>query len=150
MPVGYARLNYDYSNITEAESLIEKATATAGPIAKQEGGSWSGGAQLFWTPQEKDQTLTLPFTVAQAGTYEVVVIATHSGDYGIFQYELDGSPLGMPIDQFSASDTTEEKLLPERAFTSGEHTLTIRNVGKNAESKGVFFGLDGFLLQKRS
>lgn len=149
MPVGYARLYFDFSKTTEAEGLIDKATATAGPISKQEGGVWSGGAQLFWTPAEPDQTLTIPFEVAEAGTYTILLLPTFSFDYGTFQYSLDGTPLGDPMDQFHPSVVTREKPLPLRALEAGAHTLAVRNVGKNPESKGYYFGLDGVLLSKR-
>ncbi len=148
MPVGYARLNYDYTNMTEAESLIPNAQATAGPIQKQDGG-WSGGAQLFWTPQAEGQTLTIPVTAPKDGKFELTIMFTRSHDYGIFQYELDGTPLGEPIDQYNASIANKEKLFPEFSLKAGEHKLTVRNTGKNAASTGFYYGLDGWLLQAR-
>ncbi|MBX7258167.1 MAG: DUF2961 domain-containing protein, partial [Candidatus Hydrogenedentes bacterium] len=148
IPVGYARLNYDYTKIVEAEAAIPNASATAGPIQKQDGG-WSSGAQLFWTPQAEGQVLTIPFTVPSDGTYELTILYTRSHDYGIFQYEIDGTPTGETVDQFNPSISNREKLLPEVSLKAGEHKLTVKNVGKNAASTGFYFGLDGWLIQAR-
>ncbi len=149
MPVGYDRLYYDFSNTLEAEGLLDKTAATAGPLSKQEGGAWSGGAQLFWTPTEANQSISIPFEVTEENTYTIVLIMTFSHDYGIFQYELDGAPLGTPIDQYHPTVVTRERQMPPRKLGAGTHTLTVRNVGKNVDSAGYYFGLDGLLLLKR-
>lgn len=146
-PTGYGRLYFDFADTKEAEGLLDKATATAGPVAKQDGG-WSGGGQLFWTPTEANQTLTIPLEIAEAGTYTLILLPTFSHDYGIFQYELDGAPLGEPIDHYSASVANRERQMPPRKLEAGDHTLTVKNVGKNGNSTGYYYGLDGFLLQR--
>ncbi len=147
MPTGYARLYYDYATQIEAEGLIPNANVSAGPLQPQDG-AWSGGKQLFWTPAEKGQSLTLPFDVKDAGKHSVLLTLTYSFDYGIFQFELDGTPLGQPVDLYSATIVNREKLFGPLDLAAGAHTLTVRNVGKNAESKGFFFGLDGILIGK--
>jgi hypothetical protein len=149
LPEGYERLYFDFSDTVEAESLLDNAEATAGPVSKQEGGAWSGGGQLFWTPAEGNQSISVTFEIPDANTYTMLIIPTFSFDYGIFQYELDGEPLGGPIDQYYENVVTRERQLPPRKMDSGLHTLTVRNVGKNADSGGFFFGLDGFLLLTR-
>lgn len=148
IPAGYARLNYDYTKIVEAEAVIPNVSATAGPIEKQDGG-WSGGAQLFWTPQAEGQTLTIPFTTPSDGSFEITLLYTRSHDYGIFQYEIDGAPIGEPVDQFNPSISNREKLLPEVSLKAGEHKLTVKNVGKNSASTGFYYGLDGWMIQAR-
>ncbi|MCC6487844.1 MAG: DUF2961 domain-containing protein, partial [Candidatus Hydrogenedentes bacterium] len=146
-PTGYGRLYFDFADTKEAEGMLDKATATAGPVAKQEGG-WSGGGQLFWTPTEANQTLTIPLEITEAGTYTLILLPTFSFDYGIFQYELDGAPLGEPIDHYFASVANRERQMPPRKLEAGSHTLTVKNVGKNGNSTGYYYGLDGFLLQR--
>jgi len=147
MPKGYARLYYDYANALEMEASLGEATATAGPISTQDGG-WSGGAQLFWTPQEPNQTLTIPFTVKEAGNKLMIPAITHSWDYGIFQFELDGKPVGKPLDLYNASVATRDHLLGPVELAVGPHVMTVRNVGKNPESKGVYFGIDAIIFGK--
>ena len=147
MPKGYARLYCDYSSLMEAEAQIPNAKVSMGPLAPQEG-PWSGGAQLFWTPAQGNQTLTLPFEAKEAGRYSILVAFTHARDYGIFQVELDGAPLGNPVDLYNPTVVSKDKTLGPVDLTAGSHTLTLRNVGKNAESTGFFLGMDGFLLGK--
>lgn len=147
MPAGYARLYYDFARAIEAEGLIPNAKTTAGPLQAQEGG-WSAGAQLFWTPADKEQALTIPFDVKEAGVQSILFTLTHSFDYGIFQFELDGQPLGQPIDLYSAAIVTRDTIRGPVDLRAGSHILTVRNVGKNAESKGYFLGLDAILTGK--
>ena len=147
MPKGYARLYYDYSNLIEAESLIPKAKVSMGPLEPQSG-AWSGKAQLFWTPAEGNQTLSLPFEVKESGRYSILLALTLSWDYGILQIELDGARLGSPVDLYSPTVASKDKIVGPVELTAGSHALTLRNVGKNADSKGYFFGMDGFLLGK--
>jgi len=147
MPKGYARLYVDYANVIEGESLVDKAQASAGDVAPQAGG-YSGGSQLFWTPAAAEQTLSVPIEVKEAGTYNLLLMLTHSFDYGRFQIEIDGKPLGPPIDLYSTNIVTKDQTFPSVALEAGTHKLTVRNVGKNPDSKGYYFGFDGILLGK--
>ena len=63
----------------------------------------------------------------------------------------DGKPVGKAADLYNTSVKTEEHLLAAVPLEAGEHVLGFRNVGAHRESKGYFFGLDGFLtaLRKR-
>ncbi|MBI4556896.1 MAG: DUF2961 domain-containing protein [Candidatus Hydrogenedentes bacterium] len=149
MPAGAARLYYDLTNVVEGESLIPQAKATEGTLEKQEIGGASGGAHLWWRPTAPDQTLTLPFEVKASGDYEILMFLTYSWDYGTYQFELDGKPLEKPLDFYHPSVEVREHLFGTQTLAAGPHTLTIRNQGKNQQSQGYFFGLDGFLLTKR-
>jgi len=151
MAVGYDRLYTDYTKVTEIEKSIPAAKATEGAIAKQEIGGASGGAHLFWTAATPNQTLTIPFEVKEAGQLDVTLLITNSWDYGIFEYQIDGKPLGPPEDQYGPSVMVREKMyFPTTPFTAGPHTLTVINKGKNPTSKGYFCGVDGILLVKHS
>jgi hypothetical protein len=151
MPVGYARLYTDYTKTTEAEGLIPGAKATEGPITKQEIGGASGGAQLFWTPSSANQTLTIPFEVKEAGLLDITLLITNSWDYGIYEYQIDGKPLGAPEDQYGPAVVVREKTyFSTTPYTAGPHVLTVINKGKNATSKGFFCGIDGILLAKHT
>lgn len=145
MPKGYARLLEDWSKIVEAESLLDTAKPTAGPVSQQEGVG-SGKGQLFWTPAEANQSLTVALDVPESGDYVLILVLTHSWDYGIFQILLDDKPLGNLIDVYSASIANREHPLQTGAIAAGRHSLTFVNKGKNAESKGYFLGFDSLLL----
>lgn len=148
LPAAYDRLYYDPVNILETESLAEPAKATAGGVSVQEG-AWSGGAQLFWTPTEPLQTLDIPFSVEEAGGYDILTLVTHSWDYGTFQFSIDGQPAGQALDLYHPTVVVREHTLPRMELTAGDHVLSVTNTGKNPVSQGYFFGLDGLLLQKQ-
>jgi D-arabinan exo alpha-(1,3)/(1,5)-arabinofuranosidase (non-reducing end) len=146
MAGGYARLPFDYSKMTAGEKLIPGATATEGPIEPQDLGA---GKQLWWRPSKEDQALTVTFEVAESGNYEMLLFLTKSWDYGNYQIELDGKPLGPVVDLYSATIADQELPFPVRRLEAGRHSLVFRNRGKDAASKGYLFGLSGILLQKR-
>lgn len=155
MAPAYDRLYVDWGDMVEAETLLEGATVTAGDLGTQEGGQWSGGAQLFWQTREPDQTLEIPFELAEAGAYQLVLVATKSWDYGIYQPMLNGKPLGGPIDFYHDSVTTEEFYLTAGELDAGKHVLSFVNKGANADSgvkgagvTGYFLGIDGILPAK--
>lgn len=149
LPSGYQRLYYDYSKTIEGESLIPGATATSGGIQRQDIGTASGGAHLFWTPTTEGQTLTVPFDLREAGKYEPLILLTTSWDYGIYQICLDGAPLGEPADLYNSTVASAERIFAPRTLAAGHHVLTFINKGKSPISKGYFFGFDGILLAKR-
>ena len=43
----------------------------------------------------------------------------------------------------------KEVFISPQTLTGGHHVLTFKNRGKNAGSKGYFFGFDAILLQKK-
>lgn len=146
IPHGYDRLYYPPTAVVEGEALVDRAVATAGAVQRQELGGWSGGAQLFWTPEEAEQELRLPLEVPEDGAYAITLLLTKSWDYGVFEISLDDEPIGKRIDLSNDAVAAHEVMLPPVTLTAGEHTLLVRNVGSNAEDGGCFFGLDGWLL----
>jgi hypothetical protein len=148
MPKGFDRLYLDYGQVQESEAVLGEAKATDGALSKQDGG-WSGGAQLFWTPAQADQSLTIPFEIKEAGKRSVILLLTSSWDYGTFEFLIDGKPCpNRRVDAFSKSIVTKEYTLDTRDFEAGRHEVTIRNVGKAADSKGYFVGVDGIIVGK--
>ena len=139
MAPAYDRIYYDYTKIVEAETLLDRASATEGQFDIQALGNASGGGQLFWRPTEAGQELTIPFEVAEAGTYDLMFLVTHSWDYGIYEFLIDDEPLGKALDLLNPSVVIEEHVFPRRTLAAGSHTLRIRNHGKNPESEGYLF-----------
>ncbi len=149
LPAAYDRLSIDYANMLEAEQWLESAVTDSVAPGKQDGGGWSAGGQAFWTPAEPDKSLTLTFGVAQAGTYNILFVLTHSYDYGIFEFSLDGQPLGKALDLYNQSIAVKEHYMGTRELTAGKHTITAKNVGKAAGSTGYYFGFDGMILSRK-
>jgi hypothetical protein len=149
LPAPYDRLSIDYENMLEAEQWLDTAETDAVAPTEQEGGGWSDGGQVFWTPKEPDKSLTLTFEVAEAGTYNILLVLTHSYDYGIFEWALDGQPLGKPLDLYNASIAIKEHYMDTRELDAGKHTISVNNMGKSPESDGYYFGFDGMILSPK-
>ncbi|HEY3282714.1 MAG TPA: glycoside hydrolase family 172 protein [Armatimonadota bacterium] len=128
----------------EAESLPHPQPM-GGEVAVQKG-EWSGGAQLFFTPQDSNAFLTLTFPVEKAGDYSVAVNLTKSSDYGIYQVLLDGLELRR-VDLYSPSLATTLARSEFGHLAAGRHTLTFRCEGKNPASASYFLGVDNIELR---
>ena len=147
IPPGKDRLEFDPTAIIQMESLLQGAVSTpAGKLSVQQGVGMGDG-QLWFTPESADGEVTVPLSVKAAGTYELVLFATASWDYGIYQPYLDGKELGGRVDFMNPAVTAWQGTLGRAELTAGEHKLTFRNLGKNEQSKGYFLGLDGILLK---
>lgn len=149
LPAGYARLYFGPKDVLEAESLIPKVTASAGDVIRQGLPATSGGAILHWKPQSPDQTIEIPFEIREAGTYDLRLLLVKSWDYGTYAISLDGQDLGQPLDLYAPAIMPHDHRLTTREFRPGYHTLRVANKGKNDQSKGHYFGLDGLVLRKR-
>jgi len=148
VPAGYDRLYYPPVAVVEAEAVADRATATEGAIIVQESPAWSGGAQALWTPDSPGQELQLPFTVEEDGQYVLALLLTKSWDYGMFQFLVNGEPVGKAVDLVAETVAPHETTLPPVALTAGEHVLTVRNVGSSADNGGCYFGIDGWMQHR--
>lgn len=145
----YDRLSIDYANMIEAEQQLGSAVTDGVAPGLQEGATWSAGGQVFWTCTEADKSLTLSFDVAKAGIYNLLFVLTFSHDYGIFEFLLDGEPLGRTLDLYHATVMVDERYMGARELSAGPHTITVKNVGKSAKSTGYYFGFDGIILNPK-
>mgnify|MGYP003859212749 CR=1 FL=1 len=142
----------------EAESLIDKAKVTGGKLRVQdmesfEGNSWGNNAQLWWTLAKQGDELTLPLEIEEAGNYDLFGFFTRAGDYGIFQLELNGTPLGDLIDGYDDKvGNTGPVHFGNVPFKKGTNEITIQLVGKDIRSAGFsdgyLVGIDGFYISK--
>jgi hypothetical protein len=150
LPAADERMPYQEER-TELETLLERIQCGSreGKPSRQSGRGWSRGAQVFYRAETQEESwLRIPFEVKQGGRWLIYGTLTASYDYGIWQFSLDGEPLGEPRDMYSADTRTEEVLLGTRELTAGEHVLEVRTVGKNAASSGVYMGLDALALRR--
>ncbi|MEI9998980.1 MAG: hypothetical protein WDO13_07320 [Verrucomicrobiota bacterium] len=131
--VGYWVRPPGKAGLIEGESLQASNNPTHPPTVQdmqQWGGDWSGNHQLFWQPG-LGESLDLPFPVAKAGRYRVVLQGTAAPDYGIVQPSLDGQPAGAPVDFHASSVTLAPPAdLGVHDLTAGQHTLTIAVLGQ--------------------
>jgi hypothetical protein len=111
---------------------------------------WSGASQLWWTGAKPGDTLSLEFSVADAGAYIAEVVMTRARDYGVVQLLVDDRPVGQPVDLFDASKVVTTGVLefPVGRLSAGTHQLTVKIAGANAQAvKAYMFGLDYLRLQ---
>lgn len=139
------RVYRDWSGVVEAEAALDTVKVTAGPVSTQDGG-YSGARQLFWTPGAADQRLDFPLDAPADGTYELVLVMTRSWDYGTYEAQLDGKPLGAPMNLYSKNIVAKEHCFPTGPLAAGPHVLSLVNRGKDASSPGYFLGFDCLLL----
>lgn len=133
----------------EGESL-KVVKASGGRANKQDMGGfsadkWSGKSQLFWTGAEPGDTLELDLPVDKGGIYELEMVMTRAGDYGVVQLLLDDEPLGEPIDLYEPDTVRTTGVLKweGRMLESGSHRLQVKIVGSHPQAKpSHMFGLD--------
>jgi len=135
----------------EVEQVLEALRVPEGAPRPelQPGRFWAGGGQMFFRPEQVEQAqVEVPVSVTEAGSYLVVARWTTSYDYGIYQVAVDGQNLGDPHDLYTpGTDITEERLRVVE-LAAGDHTLSFRCVGRNANSTGHYLGLDSLMLRR--
>lgn len=144
MPPADDRIYPSTSIEIEGESLIQSADPGKAFAKRQDMGSgFSGGAHLFFTPEDQENAkLGVKFQVQKSGDYDMRLHLTKSWDYGIYRAYLDGQPIGKNADLYSADVTPTQSKIGKVTLAAGEHTLRFECIGKNDASKGYFFGLD--------
>ncbi|MBL7645265.1 MAG: DUF2961 domain-containing protein [Candidatus Hydrogenedentes bacterium] len=148
LPPAKDRLYHDWTKLVEVDQALDRVTATEGPITRQEGAQWTGGGQVFWQPAKEGQTLNVPIEIAEEGDHELLLLMTRSFDYGNYEVQIDGKPLGAPLDLYTSNVTTKEFAFRTGTLSKGPHTLSFVSRGKKPESTGYYFGFDGYLLNR--
>ncbi|KIQ66412.1 hypothetical protein TR51_02020 [Kitasatospora griseola] len=136
----------------EAETLPQLgATAPIKMDADCCGLTWSGGAQLGLRGTAAGAEDSVRINVPEEGTYLLSGQMTKYTDHGIVQFSIDGTNLGSPIDQYTATPT----VAPFNTGTPiqlarGDHTLKITVTGTDPASGGERYhaGLDTVTLTK--
>jgi len=136
----------------EGESLVPAARAEGGEVSAQPmaafGYDWSGDAQLWYRSGAPGGFVAVPVHVDTEGDYEVVGHFTKARDYGVFQLEIDGKPLGQPFDGYNDGVIAS----PEISFgkvhlAAGDHEFRFEVTGKNVGAVGCMIGVDYLLLK---
>ncbi len=108
---------------------------------RQWGNQWSGDTQLIWMCREKGLEMTLTFESAAAKGLRIGL--TKATDYGTFELYLDGVKLGEAIDLYDSKVMrAADNVFGKTKISPGSHTLKIKCVGKNDQSKSFLFGMD--------
>ncbi|MDR0382000.1 MAG: DUF2961 domain-containing protein [Oscillospiraceae bacterium] len=106
---------------------------------------WSNGQQLLWLQPGTGDSLEYTFKVRNALAGELKISVTKSYDFGIFQFYLDGMPIGPPVDTYNPKVIVSGSIrLGYVELPPGEHKLRAVVVGRNARSSGSLLGFDCF------
>jgi hypothetical protein len=146
-PTGCAR-RYE----AEKGSFEPAGKMAENPIQKMTGwgvGRWSGEEQAFFKTSDRD-VVTWELEIDEPGTYDLTLQTSRAPDYGSVQIELDGVPMGSPIDLYAPGvQPGGGSHLGTPVLTHGRHRLAFKIVGKNLWSTGTFFGIDALDITRR-
>lgn len=124
----------------EAESLVTSVSTGDNHVIGTDTAASNGSldyANLNAVGDWVDYTVNVP----SAGTYNVKVQVKKHPDRGTAQLYIDGSPQGVPIDEYASSQGYTELDLGQIAFTSaGSKTFRFQITGKHASSGCLYAG----------
>jgi hypothetical protein len=96
------------------------------PITVTTEGFFGSRPALMWHATVPEETLTLPFTVEEAGRYAVRLLAFAAPQHGVFDIAIDGAMV-MESASLAAPDFEEsDLLLGTHELAAGKHTLSFR------------------------
>ncbi|MCC6354508.1 MAG: DUF2961 domain-containing protein [Verrucomicrobiae bacterium] len=127
----------------EGESL--RVIKGVGRLDPQEWDGDSGGAHLWWHGGQKPgDSLLLGFQVPADGKHRVLGRFLKARDYGIAQFEINGTAAAAPIDFYNEGVVhTKEIDLGTFEMKKGENQLGIAIIGANPKAKKAYMvGLD--------
>ena len=105
---------------------------------------------LFYKPgQQENAWVEIPFSVEHKEPLRLLLVMTHSYDYGTYQASLNGVKLGMAMDLYRGEVSTREHHLLDFWPEPGPYTLRLECVGKNAASTGHYLGIESVRLRER-
>ncbi|MGB7326746.1 MAG: glycoside hydrolase family 172 protein, partial [Rubripirellula sp.] len=106
-------------------------------------GSWNLNTHVLFKDAQVGDVVELRIPASSSATQKLVLYATQSYDFGILRLSVNGKPVAADVDLYAA------KPVPSAAIDLGAsepvnkaYVLRVELVGKNANSKGAFFGLD--------
>lgn len=139
-----------FTYLVEAESLVSSANVSkkiaATDVVVQDNCcnvTWSGNNQMWFRGHAVDETVSVTFTVPYEGTFLLSTSRTRSYDYADTVWTVDGQLVGGTFAGYSPIvQKTSLFAVSTMKLAAGEHTLTLRVVGKNGASSGFYAGVD--------
>lgn len=142
LPPAYDRILHDPDTVIEVEDLLSSVTGTDAQ-GEIQWGPWSNMKHLrFDIGAVKGQELSVDFEVEKTGPYNLILYITKATNYGIYVVELNGNPIGKPMDLYTESFHTRDFGVGIHHLPEGKNTLVFKNTGRNEASGGYGIGLD--------
>lgn len=128
----------------EAENLFVIGASDPVVIKERFGAEprWRAGAYLRLEADAVGDLLTLGLPVPASGLYQLTLHLARSGSGGRFQAEINGRPLGEPVDNYSEVEAMGSVTLGEIRLRRGTWPLTLKVTGQNPASTGFDIALD--------
>ncbi len=105
---------------------------------------------LFYKPTSPENAwVEIPFEIEKKEPLRLLLVMTHSYDYGRYRATLNGVKLRGPMDLYSPDVSTREHHLLDFWPEPGKYTLRLECIGKNAASTGHYLGLESVRLRER-
>ncbi len=113
------------------------------------GSGFSNGTQLWVKNTTATGVTTLTFTLTEAWEGDLYLSHCMASDYGIFDIAVDSQPVCVGLDMYAdrLKHSGDVRLGPV-SLGVGNHTLTLRCVGKNSASHGYYAGIDRITLRE--
>jgi Protein of unknown function (DUF2961) len=137
--------------LIEGSELSNHAKATVGQVSTQDmhpfPGSWVSGQQIFWRDGKPADELTFQIPAPAAGTYDLAFYFTNAPDYAAVRLFQNGHGLGRRIGLYAAQvEPHRPEVIKRVQLEAGNNEMTVRIVGKNAQSTNYFVGLNAVKL----
>lgn len=108
------------------------------------------GGHLLYKPQTKeDAWIEIPFKIEKKEPRRLLLVMTHSYDFGKYQAYLNGIKLGPVMDLYSEEIVSREHHLLDFWPDPGDYRLRLECVGRNVASGGHYLGIESVRLRER-
>ena len=105
---------------------------------------------LLYTPQAEEKAwIEIPFKIEKKEPLRLLLVMTHSYDFGKYQAYLDGVKLGPVMDLYSEEILSREHHLLDFWPDPGDYRLRLECIGKNTASTGHYLGIESVRLRER-
>jgi poly(beta-D-mannuronate) lyase len=105
----------------------------------------SGGRWVSLAAENTGSWMEFTTPAIPAGAYVLGLRWKGNGNRGVASIRVDGSPVGEPLDQWSADQTYATTAIGSVGFAaSGTHLIRIQVTGQNAQSTGFVLSADAF------
>lgn len=105
---------------------------------------------LLYKPLGKESAwIEIPFKIDKKEPQRLLLVMTHSYDFGKYQAYLDGVKLGSVMDLYSKEILSREHHLLDFWPDPGDYKLRLECVGKNNTSTGHYLGIESVRLRRR-
>jgi len=150
LPSAAERKLPEIDTIFAGKDYGERIPHGIGKAVAQEGHLWTNGGQILYRPPEPEGAwLEAPFTIAKHEPKCLVLVLTHSYDFGTYQVSLDGKPMGRSINLYSPETTVKEHHIGNFWIKPGRHVVRLECTGKDPRSSQHWLGFDSLRVRQR-